>query len=67
MSIITIANSSDPYQKLEKKEKLMPKTLELLKNYNRSDILEFRPNKTIHVIKWDKSKQDIDYMNSIVK
>lgn len=39
----------------------------LLKNYNRSDILEFRPNKTIHVIKWDKSKQDIDYMNSIVK
>lgn len=39
----------------------------LLKNYNRSDILEFRPNKTILVIKWDKSKQDIDYMNSIVK
>ena len=39
----------------------------LLKNYNRSDILEFRPNKTIYVIKWDKSKQDVDHMNSIVK
>ena len=32
----------------------------LLKNYNRSDILEFRPNKTIHVIKWDKSKRCVD-------
>ena len=39
----------------------------LLKNYNRSDILEFRPNKTIYVIKWDKSKQDVDHLNSIVK
>ena len=39
----------------------------LLKSYNRSDILEFRPNKTIHIIKWDKSKQDVDYMNSIIK
>lgn len=39
----------------------------LLKSYNRSDILEFRPNKTIQIIKWDKSKQDIDYTNSIIK
>jgi hypothetical protein len=39
----------------------------LLKSYNRLDILEFRPKRMIQVIKWDKSKQDVDYMNSIVK
>ena len=39
----------------------------LLKNYNRQDILEFRPKRTIHIIKWDESKQDVDCMNSIVK
>lgn len=39
----------------------------LLKSYNRLDVLEFRPQKMIQVIKWDKTKQDIDYMNSIVK
>ena len=39
----------------------------LLKNYNRLDILEFRPKKTIHIIKWDVNRQDIDYMNSLIK
>ena len=39
----------------------------LLKSYNRLDILEFRPKRMIQVVKWDKSKQDIDYMNSITK
>jgi hypothetical protein len=39
----------------------------LLRNYNRADILEFRPQKTIQVIKWDSNKQNIDYVNSIVK
>jgi hypothetical protein len=39
----------------------------LLKNYNRMDILSFRPKRMIHIVKWDKSKQDIDYMNSILK
>jgi hypothetical protein len=39
----------------------------LLKNYNRLDILEFRPKRMIQVIKWDKTKQDIDYMNSLIK
>lgn len=39
----------------------------LLKSYNRVDILEFRPNRTIHIIKWDKNKQDADFMNSIIK
>jgi len=39
----------------------------LLKNHNRLDILEFRPKKIIQVIKWDKSKQDIDYTNSLIK
>jgi len=38
----------------------------LLKSYNRIDILEFRPKKMIQVIKWDKTKQDIDYMNSLI-
>lgn len=39
----------------------------LLKSYNRLDILEFRPKRMIQIIKWDKSKQDIDYMNSIIR
>jgi len=39
----------------------------LLKSYNRLDILEFRPKRMIQVIKWDKSKQDVDYMNSLIK
>ena len=38
----------------------------LLKSYNRLDILEFRPNRKIHIIKWDENKQDIDYMNSLI-
>jgi len=46
----------------------MGKTLnKLLKNYNRLDILEFRPQKKIQIIKWDENKQDIDFMNSIIK
>ncbi|MCL2650595.1 MAG: hypothetical protein FWD60_06155 [Candidatus Azobacteroides sp.] len=39
----------------------------LLKSYNRLDILEFRPKRMIQIIKWDKSKQDVDYMNSLIK
>jgi len=39
----------------------------LLKSYNRLDILEFRPKRMIQVIKWDKAKQDVDYMNSLIK
>ena len=38
----------------------------LLKNYNRLDILEFRPKRTVQIIKWDKNKQDIDYVNSLI-
>ena len=39
----------------------------LLTNYQRLDILEFRPKRMIQVIKWDKTKQDADYMSSITK
>lgn len=38
----------------------------LLKTYNRRDVLEFKPNRRIQVIKWDFNKQDIDHMNSIL-
>jgi hypothetical protein len=38
----------------------------LLTSFNRRDILEFRPNKKIQVLKWDYNKQDIDRMNSII-
>jgi len=38
----------------------------LFKNFNRQDILEFRPTKFISIIKWDFNKKDIDYMNSII-
>ncbi len=38
----------------------------LLKSFNRTDILEYRPQKKIQVIKWDESKQDIDYNNSVM-
>jgi hypothetical protein len=38
----------------------------LLKSYNRLDILEFRPKRMIQVIKWDKTRQDVDYMNSLI-
>jgi hypothetical protein len=45
----------------------MGKTLnKLLKSYNRLDILEFRPQRTIHVVKWNADRQDIDYMNSLI-
>lgn len=37
----------------------------LLTSFNRTDILEFRPNQKIHVLKWDYNKQDIDRMNSV--
>jgi hypothetical protein len=39
----------------------------LLKSYNRLDILEFRPKRMIQIIKWDKTKQDVDYVNSLIK
>ena len=38
----------------------------LLTSFNRKDILEFRPNRKIQVLKWDYNKQDIDRMNSII-
>jgi len=38
----------------------------LLTSFNRRDILEFRPNKRIEVLKWDSNKQDIDRMNSVI-
>ncbi|MBC8485955.1 MAG: hypothetical protein H8D45_07935 [Bacteroidetes bacterium] len=38
----------------------------LLNSFNRKDILEFRPNRKIQVLKWDYHKQDIDRMNSII-
>ncbi|NLN73511.1 MAG: hypothetical protein GX140_04625 [Bacteroidales bacterium] len=37
----------------------------LLTSFNRKDVLEFRPKRKIEVLKWDKNKQDIDYMNSV--
>lgn len=37
----------------------------LLTSFNRTDILEFRPNKKIKILKWDYNKQDIDRMNSV--
>lgn len=38
----------------------------LLKTYNRRDVLEFKPNKKIQIIKWDFDKRDVDHMNSIL-
>lgn len=38
----------------------------LLKSFNRIDILEFRPNRRIQVLKWDFNKKDIDRMNSVI-
>ncbi|MHB8853354.1 MAG: hypothetical protein ACYC6P_08380 [Ignavibacteriaceae bacterium] len=38
----------------------------LLKTYNRKDVLEFKPNRRIQIVKWDFKKQDIDYMSSIL-
>ena len=37
----------------------------LLIPFNRKDVLEFRPKRSIEVLKWDKNKQGIDYMNSV--
>lgn len=37
----------------------------LLTSFNRKDILEFRPNRKIQVLKWDFNKRDIDRMNSV--
>lgn len=37
----------------------------LLTTFNRKDVLEYRPKRKIEVLKWDKNKQDIDYMFSI--
>ncbi len=38
----------------------------LLTSFNRKDILEFRPNRKIQVLKWDFNKKDIDRMKSIM-
>ena len=38
----------------------------LLQTYNRKDVLEFKPNRRIQVIKWDYNKKDIDHMNSVL-
>lgn len=37
----------------------------LLTSFNRKDVLEFRPKKRIEVLKWNKNKQDVDFMNSV--
>lgn len=37
----------------------------LLTTFNRKDVLEYRPKRKIEVLKWDKNKQDIDYMYSV--
>ena len=37
----------------------------LIRSFNRIDILEFRPQRKIHIVKWDYFKQDADYLNSI--
>lgn len=37
----------------------------LLTTFNRRDILEYRTGRKIEVLKWDKVKQDIDFMESI--
>lgn len=38
----------------------------LLQAYNRKDVLEFKPNRSIQVIKWDYNKKDVDFMNSVI-
>lgn len=38
----------------------------LIKSFGRKDILEFRTNRKIQILKWDKNKQDIDYAQSII-
>lgn len=38
----------------------------LLQTYQRQDVLEFKPNRKIQVIKWDFLKQDIDFMQSVI-
>jgi len=38
----------------------------LLKTYNRKDVLEFKPQRHIQIIKWDFQKQDVDFMNSVI-
>lgn len=38
----------------------------LLTSFNRKDILEFRPNRRIEILKWDSNKQDINRMNSVI-
>lgn len=38
----------------------------LLTSFNRKDVLEFRPNRKIKIIKWDYIKQDVDHMFSIL-
>ncbi|HOE39830.1 MAG TPA: hypothetical protein PLG05_05905 [Bacteroidales bacterium] len=44
----------------------MGKTLsKLFFSFNRKDVLEFRAKHRIEVLKWDKNKQDVDYMNSV--
>lgn len=40
--------------------------VKLLTSFNRKDILEFRPNRKIQVLKWDFNKKDIDRMNSVI-
>ncbi|KAB2852047.1 MAG: hypothetical protein LC124_13565 [Ignavibacteriales bacterium] len=38
----------------------------LLLTYNRKDVLEFKPNRRIQIIRWDFDKKDIDHLNSIL-
>lgn len=43
-----------------------PTLSRLLLSFNRKDILEFRPNRHIHLVRWDAERGDIDYSNSIL-
>lgn len=38
----------------------------LFKSYNRYDVLEYRPNRKVQVLKWDELKQDVDFQNSVI-
>ena len=38
----------------------------LLISFKKVDILEYRPQRKIQVLKWDESKHDIDYNNSVL-
>lgn len=38
----------------------------LFNNYKRYDVLEFRQNRKVRVLRWDENRQDIDFQNSVI-